>query len=72
MKLEDIHKVGVVGAGAMGFGIAINFALWGYPTTLCDLSEAILQQSIKNIKDSLNLFVDAELTTKQQADDTIC
>ena len=72
MKLEDIHKVGVVGAGAMGFGIAINFALWGYPTTLCDLSEAILQQSIKNIKDRLNLFVDEELTTKQQADDTIC
>ena len=29
MKLEDINNVGVVGAGAMGFGIAINFALGG-------------------------------------------
>ena len=27
MELERIKKVGVVGAGTMGFGIAINFAL---------------------------------------------
>lgn len=70
MKLEDINKVGVVGAGAMGFGIATNFALWGYPTTLCDLNDAILQRAMKNIKDGLNLFVGEGLTTKQQAEAT--
>ncbi len=71
MKLEDINKVGVVGAGAMGFGIAINFALWGYPATLCDLSDTILQRAMKNIKDGLALFVREGLTTKQLADDTV-
>ena len=29
--LSDIKTVGVVGAGTMGFGIALNFALAGYP-----------------------------------------
>ena len=37
MNQEDIKQVGVVGSGTMGFGIAINFALWGgYPTIIQD------------------------------------
>ena len=71
MELADIKKVGVVGGGTMGFGIAINFALGGYPTVIRDLSDALLQQSMKNIKSAMDLFVEEELITQAQADDTI-
>ena len=71
MELADIKKVGVVGGGTMGFGIAINFALGGYPTIIRDLSDALLQQSIRNIQASMDLFVEEDLITQAQADDTI-
>lgn len=71
MNLENIKKVGVVGAGTMGFGIAINFALWGYPVIMSDVSDEILQQSKKRTKTIIALFVEEELITRQQADDTI-
>ncbi|MFC1942784.1 3-hydroxyacyl-CoA dehydrogenase family protein [Chloroflexota bacterium] len=68
MKLEDIKKVGVVGAGTMGFGITINFALCGYPTIMSDLNDGILKESLKNVKSAMKLFVEEELITQQQAD----
>ena len=71
MELADIKKVGVVGGGTMGFGIAINFALGGYPTIIRDLSDALLQQSMRNIKSAMDLFVEEELITQTQADDTV-
>jgi 3-hydroxybutyryl-CoA dehydrogenase len=67
MQLEDIKKVGVCGAGTMGFGIALNFALWGYPTTIYDLNDAILQRSLKNIESALDLFVQEKLITPKRA-----
>ena len=69
--MENIRKVGVVGAGTMGFGIAINFALWGYPTIMSDISDEILEQSKKRTKIAMALFVEEGLITRQQADDTI-
>ena len=71
MELADIKKIGVVGGGTMGFGIAINFALGGYPTIIRDLSDALLQQSMRHIKSAMDLFVEEELITQAQADDTI-
>jgi len=71
MDLEDIKKVGVVGVGTMGFGIAINFALWGYPTIMSDLSDEILKQSMKNVKSAMELCVEEGLITRKQADDTV-
>jgi 3-hydroxybutyryl-CoA dehydrogenase len=69
--LGNIKKVGVVGVGTMGFGIAINFALWGYPTIMSDISDEILEQSKKRTKTAMALFVEEGLITRQQADDTI-
>ena len=71
MKLEDIKKMGVVGAGTMGFGIAINFALGGYPTIVSDISDEILEQSKKRTKTAMTLFVEEGLIAHKQADDTI-
>lgn len=69
--MEDIKKVGVVGAGTMGSGIAINFALWGYPTMLCDVSESVLEQSLKKIALDLDIFVQEGLVTRQQVDEAL-
>ena len=71
MELADIKKVGVVGGGTMGFGIAINFALGGYPTVIRDLSDPLLRQSMKNIRSAMDLFVEEELIAQAEADDTL-
>ncbi len=35
-------KIGIVGAGTMGNGIAHVFALYGYNVQLCDVNKTIL------------------------------
>jgi 3-hydroxybutyryl-CoA dehydrogenase len=63
-----LEEVGVVGAGLMGSGIALNFALAGYDTIVCDLSDELLQSSQKRIAAALALFVDERLIDQSQAD----
>ena len=41
-----ISSVGIVGAGTMGSGIAINVAQSGLPVYLNDLSEAPLEKAV--------------------------
>ena len=55
----------------MGFGIAINFALAGYPTVISDLNDEVLEQSMANINSALNLFVEEELIAKEQAENAV-
>ena len=71
MKLEDIKKVGVVGAGVMGHGIAMTFALWGYPTIMSDVSDEALKGALKNIKRTGDLFVEEGLITAKQVEETM-
>ena len=71
MNLDNIKKVGVVGGGTMGFGIALNFALNGYPTVISDLSSKLLEITMERIQAALALFIEEKLITKNQADDTI-
>ncbi len=68
MMLEEIGTVGVVGAGLMGSGIALNFALAGYDTIVCDLHDELLQGARQRIATALALFVDEELIDQSQAD----
>ena len=70
MQLSDIRSVGVVGGGTMGFGIAINFALWGYPTIISDLNAEILTGTEANIARALELFVEGELISRRRAEET--
>ena len=70
MQLSDIRTVGVVGGGTMGFGIAINFALWGYPTIVSDLNAEILTGTEANIARALELFVEGELISRRRAEET--
>jgi 3-hydroxybutyryl-CoA dehydrogenase len=71
MNLADVKRVGIVGAGTMGHGIAINFALAGYPTLISDLNEAILEESKARIRAGLELFVEEGLVSQRHADEAV-
>jgi len=62
------QKIGVVGAGTMGAGIAQVFAHKGTPVVLYDVSEECLDRGLKGIAKSLGRFVKKERMTQDEAD----
>ena len=68
MEIDDIKKIGVAGAGTMGHGIALNFALSGYPVTLCDINDDILNNAQKNVQKVLGIFIEEKLIKKEEAE----
>jgi len=42
----DVHRAGVLGAGTMGGGIAMNFANVGIPVTIVEVSEEALERGL--------------------------
>lgn len=55
--VNDIKRVGVVGAGTMGRGIAQVAAFYGVSTTLVDLNQEMLDQAMTLISKSLDQLV---------------
>lgn len=53
MKVEDIKKILVIGAGTMGHGIAELAAIAGYQVYLSDVSQDILNSAMDKVKWSL-------------------
>lgn len=56
----DINKVGIVGAGQMGNGIAHVFALAGYDVTMSDISQDALDKAVSVIDGNLERQVTRE------------
>ena len=50
MNLSNINSIGIIGAGLMGHGIAIQFASHGFKVILNDVSEERLAASVKTIE----------------------
>jgi 3-hydroxybutyryl-CoA dehydrogenase len=50
----DIERVGVVGAGTMGNGIAHIFARSGHQVTLCDVEQRFLERALETISKNLD------------------
>jgi len=71
LRLEDIKRIGVVGAGTMGHGIAISFALWGYPVIMRDLNEEITRTEPGPDPIQLGAFVEEEVIPRRQAEQTL-
>lgn len=57
LKIDDIHKIGVVGAGTMGAGIAQIAAGAGYQVIVFDKNE----QALENAKQSINQNLDGAI-----------
>ena len=51
VKPRAIASVGVIGAGTMGSGIAINFLLAGIPTVILETKQEALDRGVKHIND---------------------
>jgi len=66
VKLEDINKVAIIGAGIMGHGIALTFGLAGYQVSLHDTSPEVLSRALKHIGKNLALFVETELISPEE------
>jgi 3-hydroxybutyryl-CoA dehydrogenase len=49
----DVRRIGVVGAGTMGSGIAHVFARGGYDVLLCDLEQRFLERGLETIGKNL-------------------
>jgi 3-hydroxyacyl-CoA dehydrogenase len=56
MKLEEIRRISVLGAGIMGHGIAQTFLMGGYPVMLYDVGQPILDVAKAHIEQNLKLF----------------
>jgi 3-hydroxybutyryl-CoA dehydrogenase len=50
----EIKRVGVIGAGTMGNGIAHVFARSGYPVVLCDVEQRFLDRGLDTIAKNLS------------------
>jgi 3-hydroxyacyl-CoA dehydrogenase len=68
MKLEDIKKIAVLGAGTMGPGIAQSYAMGGYEVSLYTRSESTLEKAKVMLRTNLDTFVEEELLTADEAD----
>lgn len=66
MKLSQIKRVAIIGAGIMGHGFAQIFAQKGYPVFLYDIDGAILEKSLKRIDANLDTFIENGLLRKKE------
>jgi 3-hydroxybutyryl-CoA dehydrogenase len=64
----EIKKVGVVGAGTMGNGIAQVFAQSGFDVVLSDVTDAILDRALALIGGSMDRMIKKEKMTAAQKD----
>lgn len=58
-----IRKVGVVGAGVMGNGIAQAFAMAGVEAVMTDISDAALRRGVETISGSMDRMIKKEKIT---------
>ncbi len=65
--MTEIRKIGVIGAGTMGSGIAQVCAMAGYPVVMQDLSDAALDRARTSMQGSLARLVKKATLSEAQA-----
>ncbi|MCH7659281.1 MAG: 3-hydroxybutyryl-CoA dehydrogenase [Euryarchaeota archaeon] len=69
MTIEDIERIGVVGAGTMGNGIAQVCAASGYEVVMRDIEDEFVQRGLESIESSLDRFVSKDRLGEEEAKD---
>ena len=67
----EINRVGVIGAGQMGAGIAQVCASIGKVVTLCDIKQEFVDSGIASIRNNLQRNVSKDRISQNQMDDTL-
>jgi 3-hydroxybutyryl-CoA dehydrogenase len=65
VKLEDVNKVAIYGAGTMGPGLAQVFASAGYNVTMYSRKGETLEKALRVAKANLNTFVEQGLLSEE-------
>ena len=60
------NKIGIIGAGSMGNGIAHVFSLYGYETILIDINIDILEKAFKNIKSNMQRQIKKNIISESE------
>jgi 3-hydroxybutyryl-CoA dehydrogenase len=68
LKLEDIKRIAVLGAGQMGAGIAQVCAMAGYDVIMRDIADQFIQKGMNGIKGSLDKMVGKGKMAQADAD----
>jgi 3-hydroxybutyryl-CoA dehydrogenase len=71
LKIHQMAKISVIGAGTMGNGIAHIFAQHGFEVHLIDVSEQQLEKAIKTIGKNLDRQVAKEIIRKEKKEETL-
>lgn len=66
-----IKKIGVIGAGTMGHGIAESFAMFGYNVNLYDTNAIQLEKALNEIKAEQQLLVEEAFISDEKAAATL-
>ncbi len=64
MRLGQIKRIAVIGAGIMGHGFATVFAQNGYKVVLNDTSGEILKKAMKSIQGNIDTFIESGFVKK--------
>jgi len=67
----NIKRLGVVGAGTMGSGIAQIFACAGYPVVLCDVEQRFLNRGLETIIKNLDRDVKKDKISAEDKESTL-
>jgi 3-hydroxybutyryl-CoA dehydrogenase len=65
------ERIGVIGAGTMGNGIAQTAASAGFNVVMCDISQEYVDRGVANVSKSLDRFVKKETITEEQKSETL-
>lgn len=71
MKIEDIKKIGIAGAGTMGSGIAQIFARKGYEVVVTDIKEEFLKSSKRLVSIFNSSLIEEGLMAESEVENTV-
>jgi 3-hydroxybutyryl-CoA dehydrogenase len=70
MDIESVERIGVVGAGTMGNGIAQVCAASGYEVVMRDIEDEFVENGMNAIDSSLDRFVSKDRLNEEEAAET--
>ena len=71
LKIPEIEKVAVIGAGQMGHALAWISAYAGYSVTMMDVSSKALDEAQGKFSYMINLLVEKDLASKKESEEAV-
>jgi len=68
MRIQDIQKISLIGAGDMGHGIAEVALLAGYSVCMRDINKELVELGVKRLTDSLQKLLNKNKVSREQYD----